>query len=91
MLALAEILRDEAEVLDALVDEVLGGDSSVELERLRELPVALAAARRPAARGRGRRRRPGAGVARRAGEVAARGARRCSISRMFAPERCEGR
>ena len=42
VLALAEILRDEAEVLDALVDEVLGaGASSVSLSRLWQLPPAL--------------------------------------------------
>jgi tRNA(Ile)-lysidine synthase len=41
VLALAEILRDEAAVLDALVDETLGGRSEIELERLRKLPVAL--------------------------------------------------
>ncbi len=58
MLALAEILRDEAEVLDGLVSGVLDGEHEVSLTRLRELPVALArlvvqrladeAARRPA-------------------------------------------
>jgi len=37
----AELLRDEAEVLDAVVDEVLGGRREVELERLRALPPAL--------------------------------------------------
>ncbi len=41
VLALAEVLRDEAEVLDALVDEVLAERSSVSLERLRGLPRAL--------------------------------------------------
>jgi tRNA(Ile)-lysidine synthase len=41
VLALAEILRDEGEVLDALVDEVLAGGTSVSLERLRGLPRAL--------------------------------------------------
>jgi tRNA(Ile)-lysidine synthase len=41
VLALAELLRDEAAVLDALVDEVLAGREQVELERLRALPVAL--------------------------------------------------
>jgi tRNA(Ile)-lysidine synthase len=38
----AELLRDEAAVLDAAVDGVLGGRACVELQRLRELPVALA-------------------------------------------------
>lgn len=38
----AQLLRAEAAVLDALVDETLGGRAEVELERLRALPVALA-------------------------------------------------
>jgi tRNA(Ile)-lysidine synthase len=42
ILALAEILRDEADVLDALVDDVLGDECEVRLERLRSLPPALA-------------------------------------------------
>jgi tRNA(Ile)-lysidine synthase len=42
VLALAETLRDEAEVLDRLVSEVLGDSHAVSLERLRTLPVALA-------------------------------------------------
>jgi tRNA(Ile)-lysidine synthase len=41
VLALAEVLRDEAGVLDALVDEVLQGREEVELARLRALPAAL--------------------------------------------------
>ena len=41
VLALAAILRDEAEVLDALVAEALGGRAEIELEALRELPPAL--------------------------------------------------
>ena len=40
VLALAEILRDEAEVLDSLVDELTGGDG-IEIGRLRELPGAM--------------------------------------------------
>jgi tRNA(Ile)-lysidine synthase len=40
VLALAEILRDEAAVLDALVDEVLAS-APVRLSELRSLPVAL--------------------------------------------------
>jgi len=43
VLALAEILRDEAEVLDSLVDEALGGRRELELQALRELPTALQA------------------------------------------------
>lgn len=42
VLALAERLRDEAEVLDALVDEELAGRAQIELARLRALPTALA-------------------------------------------------
>jgi tRNA(Ile)-lysidine synthase len=41
VLALAGILRDEAEVLDALVDEVLEGRQEIELARLRALAPAL--------------------------------------------------
>jgi tRNA(Ile)-lysidine synthase len=42
VLAVAEILRGEAEVLDALVDEVLGGSGgAVSLQTLRVLPAAL--------------------------------------------------
>ncbi|MDQ6818337.1 MAG: tRNA lysidine(34) synthetase TilS [Actinomycetota bacterium] len=41
VLAVAEILRDEAAVLDGLVDEVLGRATEIELRRLRELPIAL--------------------------------------------------
>ena len=41
VISLAELLREEAEVLDELVDGVLGGRDAIELARLRELPVAL--------------------------------------------------
>ncbi|MGO9891259.1 MAG: tRNA lysidine(34) synthetase TilS [Solirubrobacteraceae bacterium] len=41
VLAVARILRDEGEVLDALVDEVLGQEASVSLSVLRSLPSAL--------------------------------------------------
>ncbi len=41
LLALAATLRDEADVLDALVDEALEGSSEIELARLRALPPAL--------------------------------------------------
>jgi tRNA(Ile)-lysidine synthase len=41
VLALAEILRDESEVLDALVDDVLAGRREVSLETLRGLPDGL--------------------------------------------------
>jgi tRNA(Ile)-lysidine synthase len=41
VLALAEILRDEAEVLDAIVDDVLDGRRQIPLAALRGLPAAL--------------------------------------------------
>ena len=41
VLAVARILRDEAEVLDALVGQVLGGGGHVSLATLRALPPAL--------------------------------------------------
>jgi tRNA(Ile)-lysidine synthase len=41
VLAVARILREEGEVLDALVDEVLGGGDRVSLAAIRALPVAL--------------------------------------------------
>ncbi len=41
VLAVAGILRDEAEVLDALLDGVLAGRGSVALQTLRGLPAAL--------------------------------------------------
>jgi tRNA(Ile)-lysidine synthase len=42
VLALAAVLREEADALDALVEEELSGESSVALARLRALPNALA-------------------------------------------------
>jgi tRNA(Ile)-lysidine synthase len=42
VLALADILRNEAEVLDELVGEVLGDEEQVSLARLRVMPPALA-------------------------------------------------
>ena len=41
VLALVEILRDEAAVLDSLLDDVLQARREIELTRLRELPAAL--------------------------------------------------
>jgi tRNA(Ile)-lysidine synthase len=41
VLALVETLRDEAEVLDSLLDEILEGRREIELARLRALPAAL--------------------------------------------------
>ena len=70
VLALAEILRAEAEVLDELVSATLDGRSEIPLERLRELPPALRrlVVQRLADEAAGG---PAAGVARRAEEVAA--------------------
>jgi tRNA(Ile)-lysidine synthase len=70
--ALAAILRSEAEVLDALVDQVLQGREDVELARLRALPPALIrlVIQRLADGAAGR---PAPGTARRADEVAAMG------------------
>jgi tRNA(Ile)-lysidine synthase len=42
VLALAEVLREEAEVLDILVEDELAGRNEIELEHLRGLPAALA-------------------------------------------------
>jgi tRNA(Ile)-lysidine synthase len=42
VLAAAEILRDEAAVLDQLVSDALGGRREIELARLRSMPAALA-------------------------------------------------
>lgn len=73
VLALAAVLRDEAEVLDALVQETLGGREEIELETLRGLPGALRrlVVQRLADLAHGG---PATGVARRADEVAALGA-----------------
>jgi tRNA(Ile)-lysidine synthase len=70
VLALARILRDEADVLDHLVESALRGGSQIELARLRELPVPLQrlVVQRLADEAAGE---PAAGVARRAEEVAA--------------------
>ncbi|MGH2858128.1 MAG: tRNA lysidine(34) synthetase TilS [Solirubrobacteraceae bacterium] len=72
VLALAQVLRGEAEVLDELVDGVLGGASEVALARLRELPGALRrlVVQRLADEAAGE---PAAGVARRADEVTSMG------------------
>jgi tRNA(Ile)-lysidine synthase len=72
VLALAEILRDEAEVLDALVEQVLEGRDEIELARLRGLAPALQrlVVQRLADGAAGR---PAPGTARRAHEVVAMG------------------
>jgi len=72
VLALAEILRDEAEVLDALVGQVLNGRHEVELAQLRTLPPALArlVVQRLADHAVGQ---PAPGTARRANELVAMG------------------
>jgi tRNA(Ile)-lysidine synthase len=74
VLALAGILRDEADVLDALVDQVLEGREQIELTQLRALPEALQRliVQRLADAAAGR---PAPGTARRVGEVAAMGDR----------------
>jgi tRNA(Ile)-lysidine synthase len=41
VLALADVLRDEGEVLDRIVDETLAGQDTIELARLRTLPRAI--------------------------------------------------
>jgi tRNA(Ile)-lysidine synthase len=70
ILALAELLRDEAAVLDALVEEVLGGAREIELTRLEKLPLSLQrlVVQRLADQAGGG---PAAGVARRAIELVA--------------------
>ncbi len=69
VLALAALLRDEAHVLDELVDEVLAGGEEIELARLRALPLALRrlVVQRLADHAAGR---PAPGTARRAEEIA---------------------
>jgi len=69
VLALAEILREEAAVFDELVQDALGGQNQIELARLRELPSALRrlVVQRLADEAAGE---PAAGVGRRADEVA---------------------
>jgi tRNA(Ile)-lysidine synthase len=70
LLALAEILREEGAVLDALVDEVLEGRPEITLARLRQLPAAV---RRLVVQrlADGAAGGPAPGAARRADEVAA--------------------
>lgn len=72
VVALAAILRDEAEVLDELVEKTLGSRSEIELATLRGLPEALQrlVVQRLADGAAGA---PAPGSARRAGEVAALG------------------
>jgi tRNA(Ile)-lysidine synthase len=70
VLALAEVLRDEADALDAVIDEVLGGAEEISLQRLRGLAPALQrlVVQRLADGAAGR---PAPGTARRAQEIAA--------------------
>jgi tRNA(Ile)-lysidine synthase len=70
VLALAETLRDESAVLDALVDEVLEGRHEIELTRLRALAPAIQrlVVQRLADEAAGR---PAPGTARRAAEISA--------------------
>ena len=83
VLALAEILRDEAAVLDEIVDDILGGEPQISMAALRGLPAGARAAGRPAV---GRRRGGTAGAgncaaARRHPRVARQPARRRSTCR----------
>ncbi len=73
VLSVMATLREEAEVLDELVDGVLAGEDEIELTRLRALPVALRrlVVQRMADGAAGR---PAPGAAPRADEVAALGA-----------------
>ena len=77
VLALGEILAQEAAVLDELVDSVLGGRAEIELATLRGLPPALRrlVVQRLADAAAGG---PAAGAARRADDVAAMGDRGCT-------------
>ena len=70
ILALAEVLRDEGDVLSGLVDEILAGGREIELARLRALPPALTrlVVQRLADGAVGA---PAPGTARRAGEILA--------------------
>jgi tRNA(Ile)-lysidine synthase len=72
VLALAQILRDEAAVLDHVVDVALNGRREIALEQLRELPMPIArlALQRLADQAMGQ---PAPGTARRAEEVVAMG------------------
>jgi tRNA(Ile)-lysidine synthase len=70
VLALAAVLRDEAEVLDQLVEGVLDGGAEIALDALRGLPAGLQrlVVQRLADAAAGG---PAPGVARRAGEITA--------------------
>jgi tRNA(Ile)-lysidine synthase len=72
VLALSRLLRDEAEVLDRLVDAALGGGSQISLAELREQPPGLRRliVQRLADEAVGG---PAPGIARRADEIAAMG------------------
>ena len=72
VLAVAEILRDEAEVLDSLVDEVLDGNGFIRMAALRGLPSGLGRliVQRLADSAAGR---PAPGTARRLGDILALG------------------
>jgi tRNA(Ile)-lysidine synthase len=72
VLALSKLLRDEAEVLDLLVDEALGGGSQISLAALRDQPAAVRRliVQRLADEAVGA---PAPGIARRAEEIVAMG------------------
>jgi tRNA(Ile)-lysidine synthase len=69
VLALAEVLRAEGELLDHLVADVLQGQQEISLFRLRELPAALAPLVVQTLADQFLARVPAAGLARRTGEV----------------------
>jgi tRNA(Ile)-lysidine synthase len=73
VLALAEILRAEGEVLDQLVADVLQGQNEISLLRLRELPTALAPLVVQSLADQYLARVPASGLASRTGEVLAMG------------------
>lgn len=73
VLALAEVLRAEGEVLDQMVEQVLQGKQNIPLARLRELPPALARLAIQDLADQHLARAPAAGLASRAGEVLAMG------------------
>jgi tRNA(Ile)-lysidine synthase len=71
VLALATVLRDEAEVLDGLVDEVLSGRDEISVAALRSLPPALCRLVVQRLADRAARGGLAPGAARRSGEIAA--------------------
>ena len=88
VLRTAELLREEAAVLDEVVDDVLDGRDEIALDRLRGAAAGAGAAGRAAAgRGRGRRRSCRGAAAPRRGGRSALGDRRRARPRRTAPAR----